>query len=90
MPGQEDHGPLRTDSYTAEQIIDRLPASYFEKRDRKAETDKLRNTMSTFARGDFSFPPAQSSRTTATPSLAPLRDWLKSEFKRNKLHAAAQ
>jgi len=45
-------------SHTAEQIIDRLPASYFEKRDRKAETEKLRNTMSTFARGDFSFPPA--------------------------------
>jgi NitT/TauT family transport system substrate-binding protein len=45
-------------SHTAEEIIERLPANYFEKRDRKAETQKLRNTLSTFARGDFSFPPA--------------------------------
>jgi len=45
-------------SHTAEQIIDRLPASYFDKRDRKAETEKLRNTLSTFARGDFSLPAA--------------------------------
>jgi NitT/TauT family transport system substrate-binding protein len=43
--------------HTAEQIIEQLPPSYFEKRDRKAETDKLRNTMSTFARGDYSFSP---------------------------------
>jgi NitT/TauT family transport system substrate-binding protein len=44
-------------SHTAEQIIDQLPPSYFEKRDRKAVTDKLRNTMSTFAQGDYSFSP---------------------------------
>ncbi len=45
-------------SHTAEQIIDHLPPSYFEKRNRKADTDKLRNTLSTFARGDYSFSPA--------------------------------
>jgi NitT/TauT family transport system substrate-binding protein len=45
-------------SHTAEQIIAQLPPSYFEKRNRMAETDKLRNTMSTFAKGDYSFPPA--------------------------------
>jgi NitT/TauT family transport system substrate-binding protein len=44
-------------SHSAEQIIDQLPPSYFEKRDRKAVTDKLRNTMSTFAQGDYSFSP---------------------------------
>jgi len=45
-------------SHSVEQIIDQLPPSYFEKRNRKAETDKLRNTMSTFAQGDYSFSPA--------------------------------
>ncbi len=45
-------------SHTAEQIIDQLPPSYFEKRNRKADTDKLRNTLSTFAQGDYSFSPA--------------------------------
>jgi NitT/TauT family transport system substrate-binding protein len=42
--------------HSAEEIIAQLPASYFEKRDRAQETQKLRNTMAAFAQGDYSFP----------------------------------
>jgi ABC-type nitrate/sulfonate/bicarbonate transport system substrate-binding protein len=45
-------------SHTAEQIVEQLPASYWVTRNKQAETAKLRNTMSTFAKGDYSFSPA--------------------------------
>jgi NitT/TauT family transport system substrate-binding protein len=45
-------------THSAEDIIAQLPEGYFEKRGRQAETDKLRNTMSAFARANYAFPAA--------------------------------
>lgn len=44
-------------AHTAEQIVEKLPASYFEavKRDRVAETARLRKALPGFAQGDYSF-----------------------------------
>ena len=45
-------------AHTADEIVAALPASYFATRDRAAELVLLRATLPTFARGDFSTPPA--------------------------------
>ncbi len=42
-------------SHTAEEIVAKLPAAYFEKRDRAAETERIRKALPTFAQGDYSF-----------------------------------
>jgi phosphate transport system substrate-binding protein len=46
-------------SHTAEQIIEQLPADYFADKDRRTELEYLRHTLPTFARGDYSFSPAE-------------------------------
>jgi len=44
-------------THTADEIIAALPASYFEGKDREAASKYIRNTLSTFAHGDYSFSP---------------------------------
>jgi len=44
-------------THTAEQIADKLPASYFAGKNREAEVERLRKLMPTFAKGDYSLPP---------------------------------
>jgi NitT/TauT family transport system substrate-binding protein len=44
--------------HSLDQIVAALPPSYFEGKDRKAEIRYLRETLPTFAKGDYSFSPA--------------------------------
>jgi NitT/TauT family transport system substrate-binding protein len=44
--------------HSLDQIVAALPPSYFEGKDRKAEIRYLRQTLPTFAKGDYSFSPA--------------------------------
>jgi ABC-type nitrate/sulfonate/bicarbonate transport system substrate-binding protein len=44
-------------SHDAEEIAARLPADYFKGKDRAAEVKLIRDTLPTFARGDYSFSP---------------------------------
>lgn len=45
-------------SHTAEEIAVRLPPGYFDHKDRQAEIGYIRKTLSTYAKGDYSFSPA--------------------------------
>jgi NitT/TauT family transport system substrate-binding protein len=45
-------------THTAEQIAEKLPASYFQGKDRKAEIKYIKNTLPTYAKGDYTFAPA--------------------------------
>jgi NitT/TauT family transport system substrate-binding protein len=45
-------------AHTAEEIAEKLPPDYFEKKDRLAEIKFIRNTLPTYAKGDYSFSPA--------------------------------
>jgi NitT/TauT family transport system substrate-binding protein len=45
-------------THTADQIAAQLPASYFAGKDRDAEIKYIRNTLPTYAKGDYSFSPA--------------------------------
>ena len=42
-------------SHTAEQIAEKLPPDYFEGKDRSAQVKFIRNTLATYAKGDYSF-----------------------------------
>jgi phosphate transport system substrate-binding protein len=42
-------------THTAEQIADQLPADYFDGKDRLAQVKFIRNTLPTYAKGDYSF-----------------------------------
>ena len=44
-------------AHTADEIVAALPPSYFEGKNREAEVKYIRNTLSTFAKGDYSFSP---------------------------------
>ena len=44
-------------AHTADEIIAALPPSYFEGKDRDAETKYIRHTLSTLAKDDYSFSP---------------------------------
>jgi len=50
-------------AHTADEIIATLPADYFAKKDRATEVQLLRRTLSTYARGDYSIPPAAAKLT---------------------------
>ena len=43
--------------HTAEEIAERLPPDYFDKKDRLKEIKFIRNTLPTYAKGDYSFSP---------------------------------
>ena len=43
-------------AHTADEIISRLPASFFDQKDRPAQIKFLRNTLPCYAKGDYSFP----------------------------------
>lgn len=45
-------------THTADQIVAKLPADYFKGKNRKEEINYIKNTLSTFASGDYSFSPA--------------------------------
>ncbi len=45
-------------SHTPDEVIARLPADYFEGKDRAAEIDLIKRTMPSLARDDYSFSPA--------------------------------
>jgi phosphate transport system substrate-binding protein len=42
-------------SHTAEQIAEQLPPDYFDGKDRLAQVKLIRNTLPTYAKGDYSF-----------------------------------
>ena len=42
-------------THTAEEIAEKLPADYFEGKDRLAQVKFIRNTLPTYAKGDYSF-----------------------------------
>lgn len=44
-------------AHSADQIVEALPRSYFQGKDREAEVKYIRNTLSTFAKDDYSFSP---------------------------------
>ena len=44
--------------HTAEEIAERLPPDYFDKKDRLTEIKFIRNTLPTYAKGDYSLSPA--------------------------------
>ena len=50
-------------AHTAEEIAAKLPAEFFAKKDRAAEIKLLRDTLSTYARDDYSIPPAAAKLT---------------------------
>ena len=45
-------------SHSVDEIVARLPADYFKDKDRDAQIKLIRDTVSTQAQGDYSFPPA--------------------------------
>jgi NitT/TauT family transport system substrate-binding protein len=45
-------------SRTAEEIAEKLPPDYFDKKDRSAQIKFIRDTLPTYAKGDYSFSPA--------------------------------
>ncbi len=45
-------------SHTLDQIVEKLPASYFKGKDRLAEIKYIKNTLPTYAKNDYSFAPA--------------------------------
>ncbi len=45
-------------THTAEEIAEKLPPDYFNKKDRRSEIKLMRNTLPTYAKGDYSFSPA--------------------------------
>ncbi len=45
-------------THRAEEIAAKLPSSYFAGKNRDAEIGFIRNTLPTYAKGDYSFPPA--------------------------------
>src|SRR6266568_1846172 len=45
-------------THTAEEIADKLPPDYFGNKDRLAEIKLIRNTLPTYAKGNYSFSPA--------------------------------
>ena len=46
-------------SHSVDQIVENLPPSYFDGKDRQAEIQYIRNTLPTYAKGDYSFSPAE-------------------------------
>jgi NitT/TauT family transport system substrate-binding protein len=50
-------------AHTAEEIIAQLPPNYFTPKERADAVRLLRTTLSTFARGDYSIPPAAAKLT---------------------------
>ncbi|MDD3181078.1 MAG: ABC transporter substrate-binding protein, partial [Opitutaceae bacterium] len=44
-------------THTLDEIVANLPASYFANKDRQAEIKYIQNTLSSYARGDYSFSP---------------------------------
>lgn len=50
-------------AHTADEIIAQLPANYFTPKERADAVRLLRATLSTFARGDYSIPPAAAQLT---------------------------
>jgi NitT/TauT family transport system substrate-binding protein len=45
-------------SHSADEIVAKLPPDYFKDETRRAQVKYIRDTLSTFARGDYSFSPA--------------------------------
>jgi NitT/TauT family transport system substrate-binding protein len=45
--------------HTADQIVEKLPPSYFKGKNRQAEIRYIRNTLPTYAKGDYAFTPAE-------------------------------
>jgi NitT/TauT family transport system substrate-binding protein len=45
--------------HSVEQIVEKLPPSYFQGKNRQAEIRYIRNTLPTYANGDYSFTPAE-------------------------------
>lgn len=75
------------DARTAEEISAALPASYFAGKDRAAELALLRATLPTYARGDFSIPPAGAQLTLEIIRSARFDDSEEGRWRRDGEHS---
>ncbi len=69
-------------SHTAEQIAEKLPASYFAGKDRAAEITRIARTLPSIAQGDYTFPLSAVKMALATIETSLFDESIEGRFRR--------
>jgi phosphate transport system substrate-binding protein len=75
-------------THTADEIAAKLPADFFAGQDRAEAIRLLRSTLSTFAQGDYSIPPAGARLTVEIIQSSRFDDSEEGRWRRETVHAS--